>query len=517
MPRQERLSAGGNTLDSTVASGHRECRAHEASSTLHQDCPASRRQIRLSFPLPANTRARKVEPPVTLDVVILAAGQGTRMKSALPKVLHPLAGKPLLQHAIDAALALRPQALHIVIGHGADRVKAGVSASGARWVLQSEQLGTGHAVQQAVPGLAASGTTLILYGDVPLIGQPSLQHLLEAAATGALGLLTVELQNPTGYGRIVRDDAGSVRAIVEHKDATPIQRQIPEVNTGIMALPTAHLRRWLAQLRNDNAQREYYLTDIIAMAAGESVRVEAISATSETEVAGVNDRVQLATLERAAQLARARELMLEGVTLQDPARVDIRGTLRHGKDVSIDINAIFEGDNTLGSNVRIGAGCVLKNAHLGDGVTVHPHSVIEGAHIASGCSVGPFARLRPGTRMAEGAKIGNFVETKKADIGAHSKISHLSYVGDAVLGEDVNVGAGTITCNYDGVNKFETRIGDGAFIGSNTALVAPVTVGAHATVGAGSVITTAVPENTLAIARGKQRNIDGWKRPEKES
>ena len=454
---------------------------------------------------------------MTLDVVILAAGQGTRMKSALPKVLHPLAGKPLLQHVIDAAMALRPHGLHIVIGHGAERVKAGVSAAHAHWVLQPEQLGTGHAVQQAIPALAESGTTLILYGDVPLITQPSLHCLLEAAASGALGLLTVELQDPAGYGRIVRDGSGSVQAIVEHKDATPLQRQIREVNTGIMALPTAHLRRWLAQLRNDNAQREYYLTDIIAMAAGESVRVEAISASSETEVAGVNDRAQLATLERAAQLARARQLMLDGVTLQDPARIDIRGTLRHGKDVSIDINVIFEGDSTLGDNVKIGAGCVLKNAQLGDGVTVHPHSVIEGAQIASGCSVGPFARLRPGTRMAEGAKIGNFVETKKADIGAHSKISHLSYVGDAVLGEDVNVGAGTITCNYEGVNKFETRIGDGAFIGSNTALVAPVTVGAHATVGAGSVITTAVPDNTLAVARGKQRNIDGWKRPEKES
>jgi len=454
---------------------------------------------------------------VTLDVVILAAGQGTRMKSALPKVLHPLAGKPLLQHVIDAAMALRPHGLHIVVGHGAERVKARVSAADAHWVLQPEQLGTGHAVQQAIPALAETGTTLILYGDVPLITQPSLHCLLEAAASGALGLLIVELQDPAGYGRIVRDGSGSVQAIVEHKDATPLQRQIREVNTGIMALPTAHLRRWLAQLRNDNAQREYYLTDIIAMAAGESVRVEAISASSETEVAGVNDRAQLATLERAAQLARARQLMLDGVTLQDPARIDIRGTLRHGKDVSIDINVIFEGDSTLGDNVKIGAGCVLKNAQIGDGVTVHPHSVIEGAQIASGCSVGPFARLRPGTRMAEGAKIGNFVETKKAHIGAHSKISHLSYVGDAVLGEDVNVGAGTITCNYDGVNKFETRIGDGAFIGSNTALVAPVTVGAHATVGAGSVITTAVPDNTLAVARGKQRNIDGWKRPEKES
>ncbi len=454
---------------------------------------------------------------MTLDVVILAAGQGTRMKSALPKVLHSLAGKPLLQHVIDAALALRPECLHIVIGHGAERVKTGVSAPAARWVLQAEQLGTGHAVQQAAPSLTAGGTTLILYGDVPLIGQQSLGSLLAAAASGALGLLTVGLADPTGYGRILRDAQGNVRAIVEHKDASDAERAIREVNTGIMAVPTSRLCGWLDQLQNHNSQREYYLTDIIAMAAGSGVRVEAVTASGETEVAGVNDRAQLATLERAAQAARARQLMLAGVTLLDPARIDIRGSLRHGTDVTIDINVILEGDNTLGSDVRIGAGCVLKNVEIGDGVTIHPHSVIEGARIAAGCSVGPFARLRPGTRMGEGAKIGNFVETKKADIGAHSKISHLSYVGDAVLGEDVNVGAGTITCNYDGANKFETRIGDGAFIGSNTALVAPVTVGAHATIGAGSVITTAVPDKALAVARGKQRNIDGWKRPEKES
>ena len=454
---------------------------------------------------------------MTLDVVILAAGQGTRMKSALPKVLHPLAGKPLLQHVVDAAHALAPQQLHIVVGHGAERVKADIAVSNARWVLQAEQLGTGHAVQQAAPALDPAGTTLILYGDVPLIGQQSLRHLLDSAARGDLGLLTVTLENPSGYGRVIRGASGLVQAIVEHKDASIDERAIREVNTGIMAVPTKQLRGWLARLQNNNAQREYYLTDIIAMATADGVRVDAIAASSEAEVAGVNDRVQLAALERTAQTMRARELMLAGVTLQDPARVDVRGVLRHGTDVTIDINVIFEGENTLGNNVKIGAGCVLKNALIGDGVTIHPHCVIEGAHVAAGCSVGPFARLRPGTRMAEGAKIGNFVETKKADIGAHSKISHLSYVGDAVLGEDVNVGAGTITCNYDGVNKFETRIGDGAFIGSNTALVAPVSVGARATVGAGSVITSAVPDDTLAVARGKQRNIDAWKRPKKES
>lgn len=454
---------------------------------------------------------------MTLDVVILAAGQGTRMKSALPKVLHPLAGKPLLQHVIDAATGLGPQQLHIVIGHGAERVKTGVAAPDACWVLQREQLGTGHAVQQAADGLAPAGTTLILYGDVPLVGQQSLRSLLDAAAGGSLGLLTIVLPEPAGYGRILRDGAGYVIGIVEHKDASDAERAIREVNTGIMAVPTDKLRIWLARLQNTNAQREYYLTDIIAMAARDGVTVHAVAAASESEVAGVNDRAQLAALERTAQLARARQLMLAGVTLHDPARIDIRGPLSHGTDVVIDINVVFEGTNSLGSNVSIGAGCVLRNARIGDGVTVHPHSLIEGAQIAPGCSVGPFARLRPGTRMGEGAKIGNFVETKKADIGAHSKISHLSYVGDAVLGEDVNVGAGTITCNYDGVNKFETRIGDGAFIGSNTALVAPVTVGAHATVGAGSVITTTVPDDALAVARGKQRNIEGWKRPEKES
>ena len=452
---------------------------------------------------------------MTLDVVILAAGQGTRMKSALPKVLHPLAGKPLLQHVIDAALALRPEGLHIVIGHGAERVKTGVSAPAARWVLQEEQLGTGHAVQQAAPSLVAGGTTLVLYGDVPLIGQQSLQSLLAAAARGALGLLTVELADPTGYGRILRDAHGSVRAIVEHKDASDAERAIREVNTGIMAVPTSRLCGWLDQLQNHNSQSEYYLTDIIAMAASSGVRVEAVTASGETEVAGVNDRAQLATLERAAQAARARQLMLAGVTLLDPARIDIRGSVRHGTDVSIDINVIFEGDNTLGSNVSIGAGCVLQNVEIGDGVTIHPHSVIESARIASGCSVGPFARLRPGTRMGEGAKIGNFVETKKADIGAHSKISHLSYVGDAVLGEDVNVGAGTITCNYDGANKHRTVIEDNVHIGSDVQLVAPVKVGKGSTVGAGTTVWQDVPPGGLVVNPKQQQHRAGWQRPKK--
>jgi bifunctional UDP-N-acetylglucosamine pyrophosphorylase/glucosamine-1-phosphate N-acetyltransferase len=454
---------------------------------------------------------------VPLDILILAAGQGTRMKSALPKVLHALGGRPLLQHVVDTARSLSPRSLHIVIGHGAERVREIIRADGANWVLQAEQLGTGHAVQQAASGLPADGLTLILYGDVPLVREATLRALVEAAQAGAFGLLTVDLADPTGYGRIVREADGGVARIVEHKDASEAERTLREGNTGIMAMPSVRLLGWLAKLGNANAQREYYLTDIVAMAVADGVAVRPFKAANEAEVAGVNDRAQLAALERVYQARCARELMLAGVTLADPARFDLRGHIRHGSEIFIDVNVVLEGEITLGDNVRIGAGCVLKNAQLGDGVTVHPHCVIEGAEIGAGCSVGPFARLRPGTRMAEGAKIGNFVETKKAVIGAHSKISHLSYVGDALLGVDVNVGAGTITCNYDGVNKFETRIGDGAFIGSNTALVAPVEVGRGATVGAGSVITSAVPEDALAVARGKQRNIEGWQRPKKKT
>ena len=439
------------------------------------------------------------------------------MVSDLPKVLHTLAGKPLLGHVIDAAAALSPRSLSVVIGHGAERVRESMVASGANWVLQDRQLGTGHAVQQALPALGRDGVTLILYGDVPLVRESTLRELVAMAGKGPLALLTVELADPTGYGRVLRNQCGRVAAIVEHKDATAEQRELREDNSGIMAAPTAHLHAWLARLENSNAQREYYLTDIIAMAAQSGVGVEPLQAADEHEVAGVNNREQLAMLERAYQQLRARELLLAGVTLRDPARFDLRGRLRHGRDVSIDINVIIEGEVELGNGVSIGANCVLRNARVGEGASIQPNSVIEDSDIGPGCSVGPFARLRPGTRMAEGAKIGNFVETKKATIGARSKISHLSYVGDALLGEDVNVGAGTITCNYDGVNKFQTTIRDGAFIGSNTALVAPVEVGRNATVGAGSVVTSAVPDEALAVARGKQRNIEGWNRPQKKS
>jgi len=438
------------------------------------------------------------------------------MVSDLPKVVHPLAGKPLLAHVVDTAARLEPRSLNVVVGHGAERVRRALGDAAINWIAQERQLGTGHAVQQALPALGEDGITLILYGDVPLVRESTLRELVAAARQGPLALLTVRLADPAGYGRVLRDHRGRVAAIVEHKDATHEQREVREVNTGIMAVPNARLRAWLGRLGNDNAQREYYLTDIIAMAAHEGVGVEPLEAASEDEVAGVNNREQLATLERAYQRARARELLLAGVTLRDPERFDLRGRLRHGRDVTIDINVIIEGEVELGDGVSVGANCVLRNARVGDGASIEPNSVVEDSDVGPRCSVGPFARLRPGTRMATGAKIGNFVETKKARIGANSKISHLSYVGDAVLGEDVNVGAGTITCNYDGANKFQTTIGDGAFIGSNTALVAPVEVGRNATIGAGSVVTAAVPDDALAVARGKQRNVEGWKRPQKK-
>jgi bifunctional UDP-N-acetylglucosamine pyrophosphorylase / glucosamine-1-phosphate N-acetyltransferase len=452
-----------------------------------------------------------------LDVVILAAGQGTRMKSELPKVLHELAGRPLLQHVIDTAALLAPDAVHVVIGHGAERVQAQIAAPRANWIQQEKQLGTGHAVQQTLPVLAADGTTLILYGDVPLVREATLRELLSFAERGALGLLTIELMDPTGYGRILRDRDGGVAAIVEHKDATAQQREVREVNTGIMAVPTRALRGWLGKLGNANAQGEYYLTDIVAMAVQDGIKVEPLRASDVHEVSGVNNRRELATLERAWQQRMANELMLAGVTLRDPARFDLRGRLQHGRDVEIDINVVIEGDVVLGNNVTIGPNCVLSSVRVGDGARIHANSVLEDADIGPDCSVGPFARLRPGTRLAAHARVGNFVETKKALIGRASKVNHLSYVGDAEIGEDANIGAGTITCNYDGVNKFKTIIGARAFIGSNTALVAPVEVGADATVGAGSVITDAVPNGELAVARGKQRNISGWKRPQKKS
>lgn len=450
------------------------------------------------------------------DIVILAAGQGSRMKSTLPKVLHAIGGKPMVQHVIDQARKLPDAHVQVVVGHGAEKVKAALADQSVSFALQSEQLGTGHAVAQAIPGLTAEGVTLVLYGDVPLTAAVTMQQLVDSAQKGALGLLTVVLANPTGYGRIVRNDKNEVVAIVEQKDASPEQLAITEVNTGIMALPTALLQKWLPQLSANNAQGEYYLTDVIAMAAEQGISIIAQQAETEEEVQGVNNRLQLANLERHYQRQQADELMTQGVTLADPARIDIRGEISVAGDISIDVNVVLEGKVVLERGVVIEPNCVLKDVHVAEGTHIQAFSHIEGAVLSQGAQVGPFARIRPGTELAKGAKVGNFVETKKAKIGPGSKINHLSYVGDAVIGSNANVGAGTITCNYDGVNKSVTEIGDDAFIGSNTALVAPVKVGRGATVGAGSTITKTVDNQALAIARGRQVNLENWQRPAKK-
>ena len=458
---------------------------------------------------------------MTLAVVTLAAGKGSRMKSDLPKVLHTLAGKPMLGHVLDSAAQLDQAVQHVVIGHGAEKVQQMFEGADVHWAMQTEQKGTGHAVAQAMPEVAEEATVLVLYGDVPLISTETLSALLaethhHADDPGGLALLTVELNDPTGYGRIVRDDAGNIQAIVEHKDATEEQRAICEVNTGILAASASHLNRWLPSLSSNNAQGEYYLTDIVAMAVEEGTAVRAIFASSEEEVQGVNDRVQLAHLERVYQFQVAENLLRQGVAMADPARIDVRGELIVGRDVFIDVGCVFEGKVTLEDGVKIGPNCVIKSAHLGTGTRVEAFSLVEEATTASECVVGPYARLRPGAELAEQAKVGNFCEIKKSFVGKGSKVNHLTYVGDAEIGEDVNVGAGTITCNYDGVNKYKTIIGDGAFIGSNSALVAPANIGAGVTVAAGSVITSPVDDNQLAVARGRQRNIADWKRPEKK-
>ena len=452
---------------------------------------------------------------MNLHVVILAAGQGTRMRSKLPKVLHPVAGKPMLGHVIDCARSLSPTRIHVVIGHGAELVRERLAAEDIHWVLQTEQLGTGHAVAQALPGTEGADQVLVLYGDVPLLRVDTLQQLSSQAGAQALGMLTVTMADPTGYGRIVRDAAGQVQAIVEQKDASAEQLAICEGNTGIMALPGKHAARWLGSLSNQNAQGEYYLTDVVAMAVSEQIPVEVAHAVDEYEVLGANNRVQLAVLEAEYRRRQAERLMTEGVSLADPARIDVRGDVRVGRDISIDINVVLEGHVVIEDDVIIEPNCVLRDCHIGAGSHIKAFSHNDGAELASGCDVGPYARLRPGTRLQAGAKIGNFVETKKADIGAGAKVNHLSYIGDAVVGPDVNIGAGTITCNYDGVNKHLTTIEEGAFIGTNTALVAPVTIGARATTAAGSTITTNVSADTLAVSRSRQRNIDGWKHPTK--
>jgi bifunctional UDP-N-acetylglucosamine pyrophosphorylase / glucosamine-1-phosphate N-acetyltransferase len=451
---------------------------------------------------------------MSLDIVILAAGQGTRMRSALPKVLHPVAGKSMLGHVIDSARQLKPQGIHVVIGHGAELVRERLAADDLNFILQSEQLGTGHAVAQALPALTAE-RVLILYGDVPLIEVATLQRLLQQVNDQQLGLLTVNLNDPTGYGRIVRDDGGVVQAIVEQKDANAEQRAIKEGNTGILAVPGKLLGDWLGRLSNSNAQGEYYLTDVIAMAVADGLVVATEQAADEMEVLGANDRIQLAQLERHYQYRAARRLMTQGVTLIDPARFDLRGEVSVGRDVSIDINVILEGRVVIEDGVQIGPNCVIKNSTLRQGANVKANSHLEGAEMGEGSDCGPFARLRPGSVLGAKAHVGNFVELKNAVMGEGAKAGHLSYLGDAEIGARSNIGAGTITCNYDGANKFKTVLGEDVFIGSNSALVAPVTLGDRATTGAGSVVTSDVPDNTLAVGRAKQRNIEGWKRPVK--
>jgi bifunctional UDP-N-acetylglucosamine pyrophosphorylase/glucosamine-1-phosphate N-acetyltransferase len=451
-----------------------------------------------------------------LGIVILAAGQGTRMKSRLPKVLHHLAGRPLLKHVVDTAIELRPEQVVVVYGHGGEQVRRAIDDPRLQWVEQREQLGTGHAVQQALPRLAGLDRVLVLYGDVPLIRAQSLQRLIDTTES-ALGLMTVDLEDPTGYGRSVRDGAGNVLRIVEEKDADPSEKAIREINTGIMLVGLERLQHWLQRLSPNNAQGEYYLTDIIAMAVHEGVAVHVAQPADPVEAEGVNDRAQLARLERVLQQWQAEALMARGVTLRDPARFDLRGSLETGMDVEMDVNVVIEGKVVLGDGVRVGANTVLRDVTVEDGVTILENCVIEEAHVGAGSRIGPFSRIRPGTRLVGNAHVGNFVELKNSTIGLGSKVNHLSYVGDTHMGAGVNIGAGTITCNYDGAHKHRTLIGDHAFIGSNTALVAPVSVGDGATIGAGSVITRDAPAEKLTLARAKQVTIEGWTRPKKEN
>lgn len=449
-----------------------------------------------------------------MNVVILAAGMGKRMQSALPKVLHPLAGKALLSHVIDTARTLSPSRLCVVYGHGGDLVPQRLESPDIAFVMQEPQLGTGHAVMQALPHLADDMPTLVLYGDVPLTKANSLQRLLDIANGNKLSILTVNLDDPAGYGRIVREH-GNISRIVEQKDANEVERAICEVNTGIMVVPTVKLKEWLATLSNDNAQGEYYLTDIVARAVADGVPVVSAQPESVWETLGVNSKVQLAELERIHQRNVADAMLEQGVTLADPSRIDVRGTLTYGRDVSIDVGCVFEGTVELGENVTVGAHCVIKNARIADGANIKPFCHIEDAVVGAQSVIGPYARLRPGTELAEDVHVGNFVEIKNSQIAAHSKANHLAYIGDATIGSRVNIGAGTITCNYDGVNKHRTVIEDDAFIGSDTQLVAPVRVGKGATLGAGTTLTTNAPEGKLTVSRARQTTIESWKRPVK--
>ena len=450
-----------------------------------------------------------------LEVIVLAAGQGKRMRSDLPKVLHPIGGRPLLAHVLDAARALEPKKTLVVHGHGAEKVRAAFEDARVEWVLQAEQLGTGHAVQQAMKQASGGGDVLILYGDVPLVTPENLKRLVEAAK-GGLAVMTTEVDDPKGYGRVVRGSEGNVERIVEEKDATTAERKIREINAGFMALSAKRLAGWLGKVGNKNAQKEYYLTDIVTLAVKEGVRVVGVKVDDETEVAGVNSKGELATLERAYQRREAKRLMEAGVSLADPARIDVRGKLECGRDVSIDVNCLFEGRVRLGDGVRIGPNCVIRNVTLGEGTEVLPFSHLDDSEVGARCRLGPFARLRPGSNLAEEVHIGNFVEVKASRLGPQSKANHLSYIGDSEVGSRVNVGAGTITCNYDGVSKNKTVIEDDCFIGSDTTLVAPVRVARGSYIGAGSTITKDTPAGQLTLARGRQVSIPAWKPKKKE-
>ena len=452
---------------------------------------------------------------VPLSVIILAAGEGKRMKSTLPKVLQPLAGRPLLAHVIDTARSLQPAAIQVVYGHGGERVREALSKEPVAWTPQAEQLGTGHAVLQAIPQVPDDHVALVLYGDVPLLGRQTLLDLVALAGPRQVALLTMTVDDPTGYGRIVRNRQGRVERIVEQKDASAEERAILESNTGVLAAPAKLLRRWLEGLKADNSQREYYLTDVIAMAVADGVAVNPLSCADPIDALGVNDKVQLALLESVCRQRSARQLMLAGVTIADPARIDVRGHVTHGKDVFIDVNVVLEGAVRLGDRVHIGPGCVVRDAEIGDDTQVLPHCVIEGAIIGPKCNIGPFARFRPISRLSSGVHIGNFVEVKNSTMADESKANHLSYVGDAQVGARVNIGAGTIIANYDGANKHRTVIEDDAHTGSNSVLVAPITVGAGATIAAGSTVAAHVPAGKLTIARARQTTIEGWNRPTK--
>jgi len=454
---------------------------------------------------------------MTLEVIVLAAGKGTRMRSALPKVMHDLAGRPLLDHVLETISSLSAQRIHVVCGYGAEIVRKHVGEPGwINWVAQVEQLGTGHAVQQALPQVADDAIVLVVYGDVPLVRTQTLGGLLAQAGTNRLALLTAQLPNPSGYGRIVRNEDSQVIGIVEERDASADELDIGEINTGFMAAPAAALRRWLAMVGSGNDQGEYYLTDIISCAVHEDIDVVTVSCVDGDEVLGVNSRGELAVAERLYQTRQAESLMAAGLTLHDPARFDLRGQLHFGEDCEIDVNVVIKGTVTLGTRVRIGPNCQITDSKIGNGVEVRANSVIEGAEMAENCTIGPFARLRAGTKLAAGARVGNFVETKNTTFGRDSKASHLAYLGDAQVGQRANIGAGVITCNYDGADKHQTVIGDDAFIGSNSALVAPVQVGDGATVGAGSAISRDVPSGELALTRAEQKTQHDWRRPQKK-